>query len=114
MKDDSTTTPPAERGTPGALPISGRQRKFLRGKAHSLNPVVQVGQAGLSEEVLHAVDEALLTHELIKVRLLAPEDKHGAAAKLAEATAATLCGLIGHTVILYRPHPEKPKLKLEP
>ena len=65
-----------------------------------------------SMNVVRAVDAALLAHELIKVRLHEPEDKKAAARHLAESTGAALCGLIGHTVILYRPHPEKPRLAI--
>jgi RNA-binding protein len=90
--------------------LAGRHRKALRGRAHGLEPVVQVGQAGVTDAVLRAVDDALAAHELIKVRLHEPEDKHAAAAALADGTSAALCGLIGHTVILYRPHPEHPKI----
>ena len=95
-----------------ALTLTSRQRKHLRGLAHSLEPVVQVGQAGVTDAVLRNVDEALLAHELVKVRLHEPEDKHGDAARLAEGTDAVLCGLVGHTVILYRPHPENPRITL--
>jgi RNA-binding protein len=93
--------------------LTGRQRKFLRGRAHTLDAVVLVGHGGVSEGVLRAVDEALTTHELIKVRLREPEDKHGDALRLAEGTKAVLCGLVGHTVVLYRPHPERPRIVLE-
>jgi RNA-binding protein len=80
--------------------------------AHSFEPVVHVGQGGVTDAVLRSLDEALLAHELVKVRLHEPEDKHGDATRLAEGADATLCGLVGHTVILYRPHPEKPRLTL--
>ncbi|MCP3984278.1 MAG: ribosome assembly RNA-binding protein YhbY [bacterium] len=93
-------------------PLSGAQRRWLRGQAHALRPVIQVGGGGLSQAVLGAVDQALLAHELIKVRLIQPEDKKAAARELAERSGAELCGLVGHTVILYRPHPEEPKLEL--
>ena len=95
---------------PSAPTLSGGQRKSLRGLAHRLEPVVLVGHAGVSDAVLQAVGEALLTHELIKVRLLEPEDKKNAAQTLADGTGAALCGLVGHTVILYRPHPQRPKI----
>lgn len=95
-----------------ALDLTGRQRKELRSLAHKLQPVVQVGQDGASEGVRRAIDAALLAHELIKVRLHEPMDKKASAQALADASGAALCGLIGHTVILYRPHPEKPKIQL--
>ncbi len=90
--------------------LTGAQRKHLRGLAHGLDPVVHVGQHGVTDPVLDAVHEALLTHELIKVRLHEPEDKKATAAEIADGTHAALCGLVGHTVILYRPHPERPKI----
>ena len=72
-----------------------------------------VGQAGVDDRVLRSVDEALTAHELIKVRLHEPEDKRADAAALADGTGAALCGLVGHTVILYRPHPEHPTIVVE-
>jgi len=78
-----------------------------------MRPVVHVGQGGVTDPIVRAVDRALLDHELIKVRLLEPEDKRAMAELLADGARAALCGLVGHTVILYRPHPEKPKIKLD-
>jgi RNA-binding protein len=80
--------------------------------AHALEPVVQVGPSGVTDAVIRSLDAALLAHELVKVRLHDPEDKRAAAARLAEAAGAALCGLIGHTVILYRPHPENQRITL--
>ncbi len=90
--------------------LTGRQRKHLRGLAHGFEPLVHVGGAGVTEAVLRAVDGALLAHELVKVRLHEPADKHADAEALADGTGAALCGLIGHVVILYRPDPDKPKI----
>lgn len=100
------TTPPVP-----APNLTGAQRRKLRALSHGLSPVVQVGQGGINPGVLSAVDRALLDHELIKVRLHEPEDKRALAETLAAGSHAALCGLIGHTVVLYRPHPKKPKLK---
>jgi RNA-binding protein len=108
------TAPRSDADTPRrpAPTLSGRQRKYLRGRAHPLEPVVQVGHQGVTDAVLSAVDEALATHELVKVRLREPEDKHGDAEALADGTASALCGLVGHTVILYRPDPDAPRIAL--
>lgn len=92
--------------------MKGYQRRFLRGLAHHLDPVVRVGRDGVSQGVLEAVDRALLDHELIKVRMREPEDKKGMALALAEGSGAELVGLIGHTAILFRPHPEEPQIEL--
>lgn len=98
--------------TTSAPALTNKQRKQLRGLAHDLHALVHVGHEGISEGVVAATDRALLDHELIKVRLHEPEDKHGHADELAERCQATLCGLIGHTVILYRRHPDKPTIKI--
>lgn len=90
--------------------LTGRQRKALRGLAHGLEPLIHVGSAGVTDSVLHAADKALLEHELIKVRLHEPAAKRADAQVLAAGTEAALCGLVGHVVILYRPHPETPKI----
>lgn len=94
---------------PSPAPVlSARELRELRARAHALNPLVQVGHGGVSEALLLAVSRALADHELIKVRLHEPEDKHGMAEEIATGTRSALCGLVGHTVILYRPKP-KPK-----
>ena len=97
---------------PPAPPLTGRQKRFLRSRAQQLDPVVWVGEEGASEGVLRALDQALLAHELVKIRMRAPEDKKALAAELATATGAALAGVIGHTAILYRAHPEEPTLEL--
>jgi RNA-binding protein len=95
-----------------AKPLSGRQKRHLRSLAQRLAPVAWVGEAGLSDGVVRAVDEALSRDELVKVRMHAPPDKHALAEALAAAAGAELAGLVGHTAILYRAHPEEPKIAL--
>jgi len=92
--------------------LSSTQRKYLRGLAHPLRPVVQIGHRGITDSVLAAVEQALLDHELIKVRMHEPEDKRTMAAELARRSASELCGLVGHTAILYRCHPDEPTIEL--
>ncbi len=98
--------------SPKAPDLRGFEKKHVRGLAHRLKAVVQVGQAGVTDAVIEAVQAALLDHELIKVRLTRPEDKHADAAGLAKGAQAALVGLVGHTAILYKPHPEEPQIKL--
>ena len=50
-------------------PLSPAERRALRAQAHHLDPVVLVGQHGLTPAVLHEIDLALLKHELVKVRI---------------------------------------------
>jgi RNA-binding protein len=94
--------------------MHGKHRKYLRGLAHGLSPVVIIGQRGLSDAVVRQVDGALTDHELIKVRLGSecPTDRDAAAAELVARTGAELAGQIGRVLILYRPHPEHPRISL--
>lgn len=92
--------------------LTGFQKRSLRAQAHGLSPLVQVGAAEVSDAVRAALEQALLDHELVKVRMNQPSDKKAQARALAEATGAALCGLVGHTAILYRPHPERPRIVL--
>ena len=88
--------------------LNAKQRRHLRGLAHNLRPAVQVGRAGITKSVLAAIDDSLDHHELIKVKLNHKVSKDATA--IAAICSATLCGVIGNIVILYRRHPEKPKI----
>lgn len=110
MDGKNEATQSEQRAQPTGL--TGFQRTYLRGLAHHRRPTVQIGLAGITEAVLGAVEQALLAHELIKVRLQKPKDKRAMAAELAGRARAELCGLVGHVAILYRPHPEEPRIVL--
>lgn len=87
--------------------LTGAQRKHLRGLAHALRPVVQIGKQGLTEAAIRQVDEALNDHELIKVQAAVPrEEKRAVADRLASELEAEVAGQIGHVIILYREHPD--------
>lgn len=96
--------------------LSGKQRKHLRGLAHHLSALVRVGHEGFTDGLKDAVDEALATHELIKIKLLenAPIGKKEFAADVAERCGAHVAGVVGRTIILYRRHPKKPQVRLVP
>ncbi len=87
--------------------LSSAQRKWLRGQAHALKPIVQIGKLGLSESVLGQVDAALNDHELIKVQVSAPrEEKDAIAERLAAELGAGVAGRVGHIIILFRQNPD--------
>lgn len=94
--------------------MNGKDRRYLRGLAHGLSPVVIVGQRGLTDAVVRQVDVALTDHELIKVRLggECPAGRDEAGEFLVARTGAALAGQIGRVLILYRPHPERPRIAL--
>lgn len=94
--------------------LKGSQRKWLRGQAHSLKPVVQIGRNGLSEGTLREIDLALDAHELIKVQAVAPKDeKQELARQIEEELGAETVGLIGHILILYREHSDPEQRRFE-
>ncbi|HSK02937.1 MAG TPA: ribosome assembly RNA-binding protein YhbY [Kofleriaceae bacterium] len=94
--------------------LSGRQRRYLRSLGHELRPVVQIGRDGLDDGLVAAVDQALIDHELIKVKLgeAANLDRHDAAADLAARTRSEVAQVLGNTVLLYRAHPDEPEIEL--
>jgi RNA-binding protein len=85
------------------VPLTGKQRRALRAKGHHLEPVVTVGQSGVTQGVLSALTHALEDHELIKVKIHeGPETRHEAAAKMAEGSQAELVQLLGRTALLFK------------
>ncbi len=88
--------------------MKGRERAELRAEAHHLSPTVHVGKDGLSAAVITSLDDALRTHELVKVRLGANADvkPKDAAAALALATESEVIQVIGRTATFYRKNPD--------
>ena len=80
----------------------------LRARAHHLNPVVMVGQHGLTEAVVRETETALRAHELIKVRVLGDErdERLLIGEELCAATGAQLVQHIGKLLVLYRERPD--------
>jgi RNA-binding protein len=95
-------------------PLTGAQRKHLRGLAHHVKPVVHVGRHGITDPVLQEIEEALDYHELIKVKLVDPQGrKKDLANEIAQRSGSTRVGLVGNVVTLYRQHPDPEKRKVE-
>jgi RNA-binding protein len=95
--------------------LSGADRRHLRGLAHHLEPVVQVGAAGVTDGVISALDRALRDHELVKLRIaFEREERREIADRLAAATRSAIAGLVGHVAVLYRPahDPERRRIEL--
>lgn len=91
--------------------ITIRQRKELRARAHNLNPILQLGEKGLTDAVIAEIDRALAAHELIKVRAapLNRDEREVALASICERTNAHAIQHIGKMLIVYRKKPEEPK-----
>jgi RNA-binding protein len=92
------------------LELKGFQKKYLRGLAHSLKPLVLVGREGLTPTVVDFVDQALTDHELIKIRFNDfKTEKKEICEKISQQTGGLQAGMVGHVAIFYRPHPKVDK-----
>jgi RNA-binding protein len=88
-------------------PLTPAERRALKARAHHLQPVVLIGEAGVTPAVLGEIDRALTSHELIKVRV--PGESRAQRSELAEGIctqldAATVQG-IGRILVIFRPRP---------
>ena len=90
------------------MPLSSKERAALRGEAHHLSAGVHVGSNGLTDTVRETVDDALRTHELVKIQFTknAELTAKDAAHQLAEALGADIVQVIGRTATLYRENPD--------
>ena len=94
--------------------LTAKQRRYLKGLAHPLAPVVRVGKAGATASVVAETKKSLASHELIKVRIEVDDgdERRAIAEKLASETDSHLAGTIGKIAILYREREEEPEIKL--
>ena len=94
-----------------AIHLTPAQRKDKRGEAHHLDPVVLIGDAGLTDAIFRETDLALKAHGLIKVRMFSDSrpDREAALALLADKLNAAPVQHIGKLLVLWRPMPEKLK-----
>lgn len=94
--------------------LTNEQLKHLRKLAHNLDPVIWIGQKGLSDNVIVELDSALNHHELIKIRIRAVErnSRNQIAADVTQRTNAIIVQKIGNTITLYRRNTDKPLINL--
>ena len=96
------------------MPITTSQKRYLRGLAHSLSPIVMLGQKGITPNLITELKVAIDRHELIKVRL-SGGDKAERSAQIDALTAGSdseLVQTIGHTATLWKRNEKEPKLVL--
>ena len=95
------------------MSLSNNQTKTLRGLAHSLKPVVMVGQNGLKDTIFEEVETALDFHELIKVKIAADRDEREEIMnEILKKSKAEKVQQIGQVLVLFRRNPENPKIVL--
>lgn len=94
------------------MPLNNKQIRFLRAQAHSLKPVVLIGNAGLTDNVINEIHIALEDHELIKVRVNTDDrdDKKAMIEKISRQTESEHVQSIGHIGIFYRHNKNNPKV----
>jgi RNA-binding protein len=97
--------------------LKGFQKRFLRGVAHSLKPLVFVGQKGFTQSLVDAMDNALDHHELVKVKFVEFKEKEKKLALVGQIEKTVPCemvGLVGHIATFFRQQadPEKRRINL--
>ena len=89
------------------MELKSYQRAFLRSKAQQLSPVVYVGKEGCTDAVAAALDAALSSHELVKVRFTGSKDEvREISSSLEKATSSTLVAITGFTAVFFRQDPD--------
>lgn len=93
--------------------ITSKQVKFLRQRCHHIKPVVIIGGAGLTENVMSEIELALAHHELVKIKINSGDRDERAAMieKIVSETGSALVQTIGHTASFYR-QADEPKISL--
>lgn len=87
------------------MELRGKQKRFLRSKAHHLQPIFQIGKGGVSEAMITQIEEALEKRELIKVSLLQNTDEIASdvASLLEKETGCQVVQVIGRVLVLFKP-----------
>lgn len=94
--------------------LTGKQKRFLRAKAHHLNPIFQVGKGGVNENMITQISDVLEARELIKISILqnCDEDRDTVAEQLSKGARAELVQVIGNTIVLYKESRENKQIEL--
>ena len=96
------------------MPLSPSQKRYLRGLAHSLKPVILTGNKGITPAVVKEFSTALDQHELVKVKIGSEDrvERRAQIAELGQSANAELVQSIGRVACFYRHNEDKPKLAL--
>lgn len=94
--------------------LTGKEKRFLRSKAHHVKPIFQVGKVGVNENMIVQINQALEKRELIKVSILqnCSEDKESIAEQLATGSKAEIVQIIGGIIVLYKESVDNKKIQL--
>lgn len=92
-----------------SVPLTSRERQHLKARAHALNPSVRVGHAALTDAVVAEIDRTLTAHELVKIRVDAPDRASRAELcdSICDRVGAAEVQRVGKILVLWRPAPEE-------
>lgn len=96
------------------MSLSSSQKRYLRGLAHALSPVIMVGNKGVTPTLISEFSTALDRHELVKVKLAGDDRaaRRDQIAALADTLNADVVQSIGHVASYFRRNPDEPKIAL--
>jgi RNA-binding protein len=105
-----------EKAPTARLALASGERRALRARAHSLRPVVIIGDAGLTPTVLAEIDRNLTSHELIKVRASSDsrQTRDSLLQSICEQLQAAPVQHLGKILVVYRPLPPQPPKPAQP
>ena len=90
------------------MALTEKMKHDLRGRGHTLKPVVSIGNAGLSKAVLREIELSLDHHELMKIKVGGAErdERKRIITRICDRFDAELVQAIGHIALIYRKHPD--------
>ncbi|AUJ51195.1 ribosome assembly RNA-binding protein YhbY [Staphylococcus hominis] len=94
--------------------LTGKQKRYLRSLAHNIDPIFQIGKAGINDNMISQIDETLENRELIKIHILQNnfDDKNDLAQTLSQATNSEVVQVIGSMIVIYRESQENKEISL--
>ncbi|SUM89989.1 ribosome assembly RNA-binding protein YhbY [Staphylococcus saprophyticus] len=94
--------------------LTGKQKRFLRSKAHNVDPTFQIGKAGINDNMVAQIQNILENRELIKIHVLQNnfEDKNDLAQSLSDATRSDIVQVIGSMIVLYKESQDNKQIQL--
>lgn len=94
--------------------LTGKQKRYLRSLAHNIDPIFQIGKAGINDNMISQIDETLENRELIKIHILQNnfDDKNDLAKTLSQATNSEVVQVIGSMIVIYRESQENKEISL--
>ena len=94
--------------------LTGKQKRYLRSLAHNIDPIFQIGKAGINDNMISQIDETLENRELIKIHILQNnfDDKKDLAQTLSQATNSEVVQVIGSMIVIYRESQENKEISL--